>query len=177
MKKMTFILITILTISFLLNFAYSYEKKRTLKSLVEGSSLIIKGKIIAQTSKIEENDILQSIYTYSTVNIISHYKGETESDRILIKTSGGTYQGISSGSLSSVSLKKGEESLLFLNKNNDHWVVNSISGKLPIITEGRQKKVESLMLLTNDKKHYKKGKTISLDFIISEINKWNQKGG
>lgn len=166
-KRLYVILSLILMIS---SSAYSYQIKKELEELIVDSELIITGKVSQIEPKFEKVRERTIIYTYITINYSSIIKGDLEIEPVVIKMLGGIINGKGIWSDSYIPFNENEEVLLFLksiDKSQNFYKINSISGKISI-NEINGKKIANCSMIR--KNHDKKLKSyMELENLLKSI--------
>ncbi len=112
--------------------------KTTLKKLVETSTLVV----IAKVEKVESrwDDKHEKIFTYTTISILDHLKGNPGEKNLTIQELGGKVDSQALVVDGSAQFVEGEETLLFLVYHRDHYWVHSMAmGKFDIVDESGSK--------------------------------------
>jgi hypothetical protein len=112
--------------------------KTTLKKLVETSTLVV----IAKVEKVESrwDDKHEKIFTYTTISILDHLKGNPGEKSLTIQELGGKVGSQALVVDGSAQFVEGEETLLFLIYHRDrYWVHSMAMGKFDIVGESGRK--------------------------------------
>ncbi len=173
MRKFSHLYVIMFLIISISSSLYSYGIKEELEDLIDGSELIITGKVSQIVSKFEKYQEHTLVYTYVTVDCTSIINGNLETISVAIKMLGGTINGIGNWSDSYIPFTKDEEVLLFLNyidRSQNLFKINSISGKIPINYENDKKVVDCSMLRKNPNKEIES--YMKLEKLLKIINKY-----
>ena len=112
--------------------------KTTLKKLVQSSTLIV----TARVEKVEArwDDKHEKIFTYTTISILEHLKGNPGEKSLTIQDLGGKVGNQALEVDGSARFVEGEETLLFLVYHRDrYWVHSMAMGKFDISQESGRK--------------------------------------
>jgi len=184
MRNIKVLLIIILLL--LENDLYAWFSMNTLKGMTESSSLIVTGKVINITQKVEfdqeTNNEQQYVFTYVTIKTEMILSGESKQPEITVKMLGGRTVGKGTWSELWLPFELDEEVLVFLfpyDKNNNIWEINCASGKLSIINSKGKPKYDCSVLFADEVSKYDTDYFIDKEIIIDRINKYMQtrKGG
>ena len=173
MRKFSRLYVIMLLILMISNSLFSYGIKKELEELIDGSELIIIGKVDQVESKFGKNREHTVVYTYVTVDYISVIKGSPETSSVTIKILGGSINGKGNWSDSYIHFDKNEEVLLFLkyiDKSQNIFKINSISGKIPIKGTDGERKADCSMIRKNSNKKTKS--YMELEKLLENIKKY-----
>lgn len=184
MRNLKIFLIIIL---FLLeNDLYAWFFKDTLKGMTESSSLIVTGKVINITPKIEfdqeTNNEQQQVFTYVTIKKDIILEGDIKQSEIKVRMLGGRTGDKGGWSELWLPFELDEEVLVFLSpcdKNTNTWEIKSTSAKLSIINSKGKPKYDCSVLYPDEVSKYDTDYYIDKEIIIDRINRYIQarKGG
>jgi hypothetical protein len=110
----------------------------TLSDLYADAEVVVHGKVVEQTSRWEQADGSNLIFTYSTVAVYAGAKGARQGDTVVVRTVGGTIDGYSQALIGEADLRRGEEVVLFLDET-EGWprpgVAGFHQGKLRVVRD------------------------------------------
>jgi hypothetical protein len=113
----------------LVNPAFALVEALSLEELTSKSSIIIRGKVIALSSR--WNEERTQILTDVTIEVSDYIKGESQGAELTIRVPGGVVEGIGMWVSDVPSFEEGQEVVLFL-FGNDFEVVGGFQGKFTV---------------------------------------------
>ena len=166
-------------LSMMVQQAFGYQFKKTLKELVTSTPLIIEGKVIkVDPQYVQFRDNRNFIKTFITVSVTSILKGEFKKSSLTISMLGGEIGDHAMISNFTFKFSVNEEVLLFLNPTEgEMWEIFGISGKLSIQLKENEKECDCSMLKADEKQQYGPKTFVKYDDIINRINEYSSKNG